>query len=108
MSTIKASQLFGVNGLVAVITGGGTGSCRIGTFSSIKLIFISIIQGIGLMMANALAENGAARVYIVGRREEKLREAAKKYPRYVSRCPDATLVLWLQAWAFKFQHSHRI
>lgn len=34
------------------------------------------------MMAEALAENGAAAVYIVGRREDKLREAAARYPRY--------------------------
>lgn len=35
------------------------------------------------MMAQALAENGAAAVYIVGRREDKLREAAARYPRYI-------------------------
>jgi len=33
------------------------------------------------MMANALAENGAAKVYIIGRREEPLKEAAKRYPK---------------------------
>jgi shikimate 5-dehydrogenase len=33
------------------------------------------------MMAKALAENGAAKVYIVGRREDKLREAAQFHPR---------------------------
>jgi NADP-dependent 3-hydroxy acid dehydrogenase YdfG len=32
------------------------------------------------MMATALAENGASKVYVVGRREEKLREAAALYP----------------------------
>jgi NAD(P)-dependent dehydrogenase (short-subunit alcohol dehydrogenase family) len=50
------TQLFNVKGLVALITGGGT--------------------GIGLMMARALAEAGAHRVYIVGRRVEVLQEAA--------------------------------
>jgi NADP-dependent 3-hydroxy acid dehydrogenase YdfG len=33
------------------------------------------------MMAHALAENGAARVYIIGRREDRLIEAAAKYPK---------------------------
>ena len=37
--------------------------------------------GIGLMMAKALAQNGAERVYIVGRREHTLNEAAAQYPR---------------------------
>lgn len=32
------------------------------------------------MMAKALAENGAERVYIVGRRESKLNEVASNYP----------------------------
>jgi NADP-dependent 3-hydroxy acid dehydrogenase YdfG len=58
---LDAGSLFRVDGLVAVITGGGT--------------------GIGLMMAHALAENGAAKVYIVGRRKAKLEEAAKGYPK---------------------------
>ncbi|APA08613.1 hypothetical protein sscle_04g033830 [Sclerotinia sclerotiorum 1980 UF-70] len=55
-STLHAANLFNVNGLVAVITGGGT--------------------GIGLMMTRALALNGAAKVYIIGRRKEPLEAAA--------------------------------
>lgn len=62
-SPLQASNLFNVEGVVAVITGGGT--------------------GIGWMMAKALAENGAERVYIVGRRESVLQEAAAKYPGYL-------------------------
>ncbi|KAE9380591.1 NAD(P)-binding protein [Stipitochalara longipes BDJ] len=56
-TSIQASNLFNVNGLVAVITGGGS--------------------GIGLMMARALALNGAHKVYIIGRRKEVLEKASK-------------------------------
>ncbi|KAI0381317.1 NAD(P)-binding protein [Hypomontagnella monticulosa] len=53
--SVEAADLFGVKGLVAVITGGGS--------------------GIGLMMAQALETNGAI-VYIVGRRKEAVEKAA--------------------------------
>ena len=33
------------------------------------------------MMAKALAENGAKRIYIVGRRKDKLEEAARTHPK---------------------------
>jgi NAD(P)-dependent dehydrogenase (short-subunit alcohol dehydrogenase family) len=39
------------------------------------------------MMAKALAENGAKRIYIIGRREEKLREAAALYPGVITPLP---------------------
>ncbi|ESZ95595.1 hypothetical protein SBOR_3991 [Sclerotinia borealis F-4128] len=55
-SSLQAANLFNVKGLVAVITGGGS--------------------GIGLMMARALALNGAEKVYIIGRRKEVLEAAA--------------------------------
>ncbi|KAK7689891.1 hypothetical protein QCA50_006530 [Cerrena zonata] len=51
------TTLFSVNGLVAVVTGGGT--------------------GIGLMIATALENNGAT-VYIVSKRLSVLEEAARK------------------------------
>ncbi|RYP06622.1 hypothetical protein DL765_009419 [Monosporascus sp. GIB2] len=57
MPSLDASKLFSVHGLVAVVTGGGT--------------------GIGLMIARALEHNGA-KVYILGRREEVLKTAAKQ------------------------------
>ncbi|KAL8403541.1 hypothetical protein RB594_008708 [Gaeumannomyces avenae] len=50
------ARLFRVPGLVAVVTGGGT--------------------GIGRTMALALAHNGARRVYVLGRRLDKLHETA--------------------------------
>ncbi|KAI0816101.1 short chain dehydrogenase [Xylaria sp. FL0064] len=53
---LSAANLFNVKGLVAVVTGGGT--------------------GIGLMITKALAANGAAKVYILGRRLNVLQEAA--------------------------------
>lgn len=55
MADLDAASLFGVRGLVAAITGGGT--------------------GIGLMLAQALEANGAT-VYILGRRYEVLQNAA--------------------------------
>ncbi|KAH8600752.1 hypothetical protein B0O99DRAFT_535428 [Bisporella sp. PMI_857] len=60
MSLSSITNLFNVDGLVAVITGGGTG-----------------MSSIGLMMAKALEENGA-KVYIVGRRLDVLENAAKE------------------------------
>src|ERR1700753_2919270 len=57
---IDAAGLFSVNGLVAVITGGGS--------------------GLGAMMARALAVNGAAKVFIIGRREISLKEVASSLP----------------------------
>lgn len=52
----KIQDLFNVNGLVAVITGGGS--------------------GLGLYAARALDANGAKAVYIIGRREDTLKQAA--------------------------------
>ncbi|KAH7355985.1 hypothetical protein BKA66DRAFT_474285 [Pyrenochaeta sp. MPI-SDFR-AT-0127] len=55
MADLDPNSLFNVKGLVAVVTGGGT--------------------GIGLMIAQALEANGAI-VYILGRRQEVLEKAA--------------------------------
>ncbi|WYZ37126.1 hypothetical protein EsH8_II_000632 [Colletotrichum jinshuiense] len=53
-ANINAADLFSVKGLIAVVTGGGT--------------------GIGLMIAQGLEANGAI-VYIIGRRKEALEKA---------------------------------
>lgn len=56
MASITASDLFNVNGMVFVVTGGGT--------------------GIGEMMAHSLDVNGAKKVFILGRRKDKLEAVA--------------------------------
>jgi len=58
MSNLDAAQLFSVKGLVAVVTGASS--------------------GLGEIMAYALDVNGAAKVFILGRRESKLKEVASK------------------------------
>jgi len=59
LMALQAAKLFDVTGWVAVVTGGGT--------------------GLGIITAAALLANGAARVYITGRREDVLRNAAKTH-----------------------------
>lgn len=55
---LKLSKLFDVSNFTAIVTGGGT--------------------GIGLMITQALATNGA-KVYITGRREEALDRVVEQY-----------------------------
>jgi len=57
-SALQATKLFNLDGKVAVVTGGGT--------------------GIGLMISQALAANGA-KVYITGRREDALKQAVEAH-----------------------------
>lgn len=66
------AQIFNVDGLVAVVTGGGTGEYLLLLHERLRLI---TLLGIGLIMAKALERNGAT-VYIVGRRLNVLEEAA--------------------------------
>ncbi|KAM5343364.1 hypothetical protein ACJ41O_011901 [Fusarium nematophilum] len=54
----QSTNLFDVRGIVAVVTGGGS--------------------GLGFHITRALAENGAKKVYIIGRRKEVLENAAKE------------------------------
>ena len=68
-------------------------------FSSRELMLVSNPQGVGLMMANALTENGAARIYIIGRREEILREVAAKDPEYVVSVLHEKLTMFSISWS---------
>ncbi|KAF0330098.1 short chain dehydrogenase reductase [Colletotrichum asianum] len=54
----KSGNLFDIRGIVAVVTGGGS--------------------GLGLYMTRALSENGAKKVYILGRRKNVLEDAAQE------------------------------
>ncbi|KAI0553899.1 short chain dehydrogenase [Xylaria curta] len=78
-AALSAANLFNVKDLVAVVTGGGT--------------------GIGLMITKTLIANGAAKVYILGRRLNKLQEAASSIgnPNIVPVACDVTSVEALQA-----------
>jgi NAD(P)-dependent dehydrogenase (short-subunit alcohol dehydrogenase family) len=73
------TALFGVEGQVAVVTGGGTGKVfyTLVVVKSYHLRFCLLFLGIGLMMATALESNGAT-VYIIGRRLEVIEKAAKE------------------------------
>lgn len=71
-------ELFNVEGLVAVITGGGTGEFLSYLALAIKYQLELSVLGIGLMMATALESNGAI-VYMVGRRVGVLNEAVKNH-----------------------------
>lgn len=76
-SPLEANSLFRVDGIVAAITGGGT--------------------GIGLIMAKALVANGASKVYILGRRQDVLTTAAEATPGLVPLQCDVTSKSSLQA-----------
>lgn len=76
-SSLRTDNLFNIDGLVAVITGGGTGKQTILRKHQSKHFLT--LQGIGRMMATALAENGAHKVYVIGRREEPLNDLAAKF-----------------------------
>ncbi|KAJ5653961.1 Short-chain dehydrogenase/reductase SDR [Penicillium lividum] len=60
MAHLQASELFSVKDRVAVITGGGS--------------------GLGRIITKALIINGASKVFILGRREDALRETATQSP----------------------------
>ncbi|KAI2635128.1 short-chain dehydrogenase [Xylaria nigripes] len=71
------ASLFRVDGMVAVITGGAT--------------------GIGLMMARALVNAGAKKVYLLGRRQEVINSVAAEHKAFVPIVCDVTSKLSLQS-----------
>ncbi|KAI9668848.1 MAG: hypothetical protein M1831_000918 [Alyxoria varia] len=88
MASLDINTLFSVKGLVAVVTGGGT--------------------GLGLMIARALDANGAEAVYIVGRREGVLQDAAKQGTngRIIPLVGDVTSVESLKSLVAHVQSKH--
>ena len=82
MTSSSISELFRVDGLVALITGGGSGEASNRQYHILHTPhgWALIPLGIGLMMTKALALNGASKVYITGRRKEVLDQAAKQSP----------------------------
>ncbi|KAH7319573.1 dehydrogenase with different specificitie [Stachybotrys elegans] len=83
---LPRDELFAVDGLVAVVTGGGS--------------------GLGLMMASTLAANGASKVYIVGRREDRLKQAAAALPGVLIPLPgDVTSQASLQSLADRIRNE---
>ena len=79
MSSTSAQNLFNVKEMVFVVTGAGSGNPP----PSRTLCLMHPADqgppstGLGLMMSKALDANGAAKVYALGRRLDKLEEAAK-------------------------------
>ncbi|CAN9447830.1 unnamed protein product [Alternaria alternata] len=88
---IRPADLFSAKGLVVVITGGGSGTSleaselphqaprpHVPTCACWKHTVNSklIIAGLGLAIASALHQNGAERVYLLGRRADVLDNAA--------------------------------
>ncbi|KAH8731280.1 hypothetical protein GQ44DRAFT_767827 [Phaeosphaeriaceae sp. PMI808] len=73
LAPLNPADLFSAKGLVVVITGGGT--------------------GIGLAITSALYQNGATKIYILGRRLNVLEEAIKTLQSSPSAPPSSTSVL---------------
>ena len=76
MAHLQPNSLFSVEGMVALITGGGSGNPIPNPATPKSPLLKRSLLGIGLMMAKALEANGAAKVYIVGRRKDVLDSAA--------------------------------
>ncbi|KAI8933728.1 hypothetical protein NX059_009444 [Plenodomus lindquistii] len=74
---METGSLFRVDGMIAVVTGGGT--------------------GIGLMIAKALSAGGASKIYILGRRKSALDAAAAQYKNLIPLQCDITSKSDLQA-----------
>ncbi|KAJ5962625.1 hypothetical protein N7501_007566 [Penicillium viridicatum] len=87
-ASVDSSNIFRVDGIVAVITGGAS--------------------GIGLNMTRVLAANGAQKIYILGRRLEVLEKAAAEYPNVIiPHQADVTSKQDLQAAVDRVKLEHR-
>jgi D-arabinose 1-dehydrogenase-like Zn-dependent alcohol dehydrogenase len=76
-SKYNKQDLYDVEGLVAVVTGGMLNQDMFPNHDDQQLkSFITGGSGLGLIIAKTLESNGA-KVYITGRNEEKLQAAAK-------------------------------
>jgi NAD(P)-dependent dehydrogenase (short-subunit alcohol dehydrogenase family) len=95
MSSFDISTLFEVEDLVAVVTGGGSGTPTYSLSSPMpsRILTLTIncspthytrisnlLLGLGRVISRALATNGARRVYILGRRLNALHETASSHP----------------------------
>lgn len=87
MSNLDAAQLFGVKGLVAVITGASS--------------------GLGTYMAHALDVNGASKVFILGRREDNLKQVASKAVS-INTCPLPSPSSFFSLTPFVFPHRKTV
>lgn len=98
---LRADSLFSCEGLVALVTGGGTGNYPTSTFTSTPAPSTAPAYthpGIGYMIANALLQNGASKVYISGRRPDVLATAAQSLgPRAAPLVCDVTSTTSLSA-----------
>jgi hypothetical protein len=75
MSELQVANLFSVKGMYFLISGAGSGSPTPSLLSHKHQL---TPLGIGEMMAHALDINGAAKVFILGRREASLKKVASE------------------------------
>lgn len=79
MSNLQASNLFSIQDRVVVITGGGSGKHQVHRAVD-KDLPLPNSPGLGRIIARALAVNGASKIFVLGRRQEALRETAAQSP----------------------------
>jgi NAD(P)-dependent dehydrogenase (short-subunit alcohol dehydrogenase family) len=93
---MDTSNIFRVDGMIAVVTGGATGKSTTYQLYSQSQSLTNPL-GIGLMISRALLSAGASKVYILGRRESALSTAATANPGLIPIQCDITSKASLQA-----------